>query len=52
MKDDRMGRTCGMHGGEEKCIQDLVLKPEDLCIDGRAETGLIRPSIGISSGLL
>jgi hypothetical protein len=23
-----MGRTCGTYGGEERCIQDLVGKPE------------------------
>jgi len=28
-KEDRMVRMCGMHGGEEKCVENCVVaKPE------------------------
>jgi hypothetical protein len=41
IKEEEMDRTCRMHGREQKCVWDLVGKPdakdhlEDLGIDGR-----------------
>jgi hypothetical protein len=28
MKEDEVGRTCGKHGGGERCLQDFGERPE------------------------
>jgi hypothetical protein len=28
MKENGIGEACGMHGQDEKCIQNLIRKPE------------------------